>query len=46
MELGAYIDQSGNAFIGNIENKTWLHFDLPEEYTRVVNGFGLGEVRA
>jgi hypothetical protein len=43
MELGAYIDQNGNAFIGQIENTTWLHFDLPEKYTRILNEQG-GEV--
>ena len=43
MELGAYIDQNGNAFIGKIENTVWLHFDLPEKYTRVLNEKG-GEV--
>jgi hypothetical protein len=43
MELGAYIDQNGNAFISRIENTEWLHFDLPEKYTRVTNESG-GEV--
>ncbi len=43
MELGAYIDQNGNAFIGKIENTEWLHFDLPEKYTRFLNENG-GEV--
>lgn len=43
MQLGAYIDQNGNAFIGKIENTVWLHFDLPEKYTRVLNEKG-GEV--
>lgn len=43
MELGAYIDQNGNAFIGKIENIEWLHFDLPKKYTRILNENG-GEV--
>lgn len=43
MQLGAYIDQNGNAFIGKIENTEWLHFDLPEKYTRILNEKG-GEV--
>ena len=43
MELGAYLDQNGNAFIGQIENTEWLHFDLPEKYIRVLNEKG-GEV--
>jgi hypothetical protein len=40
MQLGAYIDQNGNAFIGGVENIEWLHFDLPDEYTRVINENG------
>ena len=43
MELGAYIDQNGNAFIGRSESTEWLHFDLPQKYTRVLNEEG-GEV--
>ena len=43
MKLGAYIDQNGNAFIGQSENVEWLHFDLPEKYTRILNERG-GEV--
>jgi len=43
MQLGAYIDQNGNAFIGQIENTVWLHFDLPKKYTRILNDKG-GEV--
>ena len=43
MQLGAYIDQNGNAFIGQIENTVGLHFDLPKNYTRILNEQG-GEV--
>ena len=40
MKLGAYLDQNGNAFIGQLENTVWLHFDLPDNYTRVLNEKG------
>lgn len=44
MKLGAYIDQNGNCFVGQIENIAWLHFDMPPKYKRVLNEQGGEEV--
>lgn len=43
MQLGAYIDHNGATYIGNVQNIEWLHFDLPQKYTRILNENG-GEV--
>lgn len=43
MELGAYIDQNGNAYVANIENVEYLHSNMPKKFTRVLSEDG-GEV--
>lgn len=43
MELGAYLDQNGNAYVFDLAEATnveYLEFDLPENYTRVFNEYG------
>lgn len=40
MELGAYLDQNGNAYVAEATNVEYLEFDLPENYTRVLNEYG------
>lgn len=40
MNLGACIDQNGNAYIGQSNNVEWLEFDMPPKYKRVFNEHG------